>query len=398
MRKALLALALAAMGCTAVQAKLPGGISGTWYNPDQNGHGLSVNLVDDGLAIVIWHTFDPDGNPLTLYIQGPVHGRTITGVAYAPRGMQFGSFDPAALQLPVWGEVVLEFNDCQHASLRWSAGDAAYGSGEIAIERLTFVHGVDCDLPPINPLPTGLYAGTFSPATNRNGGHGVGIVDLEGRLWALEHLTVNGDEIPVAGNWDFHRSQVVLARPTEVLGERVEVAVAVHSNLWVASSVVSTAAIANVAATPGHWLVSGTQVAGSFEAGGGLAIRPQHWVAGAPVGMSLVQPIGVTHVTGDWGIRIRDQFFERSATLRVAADGSACINALPWESPDCDFRGTLRTPEGDVGLIDFEFRSTANPALPAYRGRGWLANVDGAFRLFLVGSNGTGGFGMAGSR
>jgi hypothetical protein len=390
MRKTLAALALAVIGCTAVHAKLPGGISGTWYNPEQSGHGLSVNLVDPGLAVVIWHTFDPAGNPLTLYIQGPVHGRTISGIAYAPRGMQFGSFDPAALQLPVWGEVIIEFADCLGAVLRWSASDPAYGSGTIPIERLTYIDGVDCDLPPVNALPTGLYSGNFSTVANRDGGRGIGIVDLEGRLWALEHRTPRGDEIPVPGNWDFYRSQVVLARPTEVDGARVAAAVVNHSNGWVAGSGIVTA-------TSGRWLIDGAQVNGTFDAGSGFAVRPQHWVPGS-AGMSLAKPVDAALLAGDWRIRIRDQFFFRTATLRVAADGSACIDVFELDAVDCDLRGTLRTPEGDVGLIDFDFSATANPALPTYRGRGWLAYVPGGAQLFLVGSNGTTGFGLVGTR
>jgi hypothetical protein len=393
MRKLLAALALAALGCSAVQAKLPGGISGTWYNPEQNGHGLSVNLVHQDLAVVIWHVFDTAGNPLTLYIQGPVHGRTFDGVAYAPSGMQFGSFDPEALQLPVWGEVSIDFSDCEQAVLRWSASDPAYGSGEIPIQRLTFVHGVDCQLPPPNSLPSGLYSGNFATLPGRSGGRGVGIVDLEGRLWGMQRWTPEGVPIPLSGNWVFDPGQVVVAVPTAVDGARIDVAITNYPNLWAFGTGTST----SVSASTGAWSIT-APIVGDFDAGPAhFSPRPQQWLPGAPFGMALVAPVSMQQVAGAYAIALRDQFLGQTGRLTVSAAGVACIVLrAPAATNACDFEGQVRTPEGDAGLVDFEFRRTGNPALPTYRGRGWLATVDGAHELVLVGGNGFTGFGLVG--
>lgn len=109
---------LAALAFThSATAGLPGSMSGTWYNPAQSGHGLSLDVLAADRAVAIWHVFDADGQPVTLYIDGHLDGRLLTGPAYAPVGMRFGSFDPAELQLPVWGQVAIDFSSCDQAQL-----------------------------------------------------------------------------------------------------------------------------------------------------------------------------------------------------------------------------------------------------------------------------------------
>jgi len=72
--------------------------SGSWYNPDQSGHGFSVeySILDDGTPIVLayWYVYDSDGNPIFLVGQGePGDGNTVTLEFVAPHGMTFGEFD-----------------------------------------------------------------------------------------------------------------------------------------------------------------------------------------------------------------------------------------------------------------------------------------------------------------
>ncbi|HSH28167.1 MAG TPA: hypothetical protein VK972_10455, partial [Wenzhouxiangella sp.] len=130
-------------------AALPGGISGHWYNPDQSGHGITLLLIQPDFAQAVWHVYDTDGDPLTLVIEGNVSGHQIEGTAYAPRGMHFGEFDPADMEVPVWGEVAINFSSCQRAELSWDATDPAYGEGSTPLHRLAGVVGADCVLPPV---------------------------------------------------------------------------------------------------------------------------------------------------------------------------------------------------------------------------------------------------------
>ena len=44
--------------------------SGAWYNPDQSGHGISVEVLDDERTAFFWYTYDLDGNPVWLTARG----------------------------------------------------------------------------------------------------------------------------------------------------------------------------------------------------------------------------------------------------------------------------------------------------------------------------------------
>jgi hypothetical protein len=72
--------------------------SGSWYNPEQDGHGFSLeySILDDGTPLVLayWYVYDADGNPIFLVGQGePGDGNTVVLEFVAPHGMKFGDFD-----------------------------------------------------------------------------------------------------------------------------------------------------------------------------------------------------------------------------------------------------------------------------------------------------------------
>ena len=80
MRRLVLAALLAIS--TAVAAQTDGadktgfvpnpGLTGSWFNPDQNGHGFIFEFIDDTTVLAYWFTFDPDGNRTWLFGVGTV--------------------------------------------------------------------------------------------------------------------------------------------------------------------------------------------------------------------------------------------------------------------------------------------------------------------------------------
>lgn len=147
-RGVLLALTLGVCGLltSGPGRALPLGIDGSWFDPDHSGHGVTVERIDAARALLFWHVFDPNGQPLTLYIDALVEGDTLRGQAWAPQGMRFGVFNPQTLQLPEWGEVSLQFSDCGNAVLRWRALLPEYGEGEAALQRLLPLGDPGCHL------------------------------------------------------------------------------------------------------------------------------------------------------------------------------------------------------------------------------------------------------------
>jgi hypothetical protein len=134
--------------------------SGSWYNPDQSGHGVNVEVVTPETLIIYWNTYHPDGTPMWLMSVAEIEGDTARGDAYHLSGMPFGMFDPAQLTKQSWGELNLTFLDCNNARLSYdsplSHGGIPFGAGDIELVRLTFIDSLDCP-----PLRHGKF-GNFS--------------------------------------------------------------------------------------------------------------------------------------------------------------------------------------------------------------------------------------------
>jgi hypothetical protein len=186
--------AIAALACVAsatlAQAALPPGLSGSWYNPAQPGHGLTVEVLDQERVLAGWYVFDPAGKPVNLYLEGEIQGATVRSKAYVARGMRFGSFNPSEHRVQHWGTVTVVFTSCDSATLTWNANGAAgqgYGSGSMPLSRLTGISHVDCEFSGVlSRLPSGTYSGTWDrPGGSRSGPYPLhAAVDSVGHLWA----------------------------------------------------------------------------------------------------------------------------------------------------------------------------------------------------------------------
>lgn len=179
----MLMISLSAWSTTAT-AQVPSGISGTWYNPAQNGHGVSIEVLSASRAIAFWYVYDRDGRPVHLYLDGRIEGLQIRGTAYTGSGMRFGAFDPATFNLDVWGQVELDLHSCGDLTLRYSgqgALGATFGTGEIRLQRLSQLRSLPCDY---DRLPEGLYQGSYATTRPSDSSELVAAVDEDGHLWA----------------------------------------------------------------------------------------------------------------------------------------------------------------------------------------------------------------------
>ena len=73
--------------------------SGSWYNPEQDGHGFSLEYseLNDGTAVVVayWYVYDIEGNQIYLIGTGEAkEDNTVTLEFVSTYGMKFGEFDP----------------------------------------------------------------------------------------------------------------------------------------------------------------------------------------------------------------------------------------------------------------------------------------------------------------
>ena len=128
----------------------PGGLSGSWYDPAQPGQGLVINARGDGLSTLTFFSYAPDsGEPVWLYGQGSVdeRGHMRFEAIARPNGARFDAFDPGAVDRAAWGEIEIDFSDCDNAVLRYRGDQSDYGEGTLTLARLTKPIGLgECGL------------------------------------------------------------------------------------------------------------------------------------------------------------------------------------------------------------------------------------------------------------
>jgi beta-glucanase (GH16 family) len=103
------------------------GHSGSWYWPDQDGHGFSMEFGElaDGspLAVIYWYTYDAQGNPIFMLGSGIPDGNRVAVEFVSPVGMVFGEFDPDSVSRENGGVGVFEFSDSDNASFSYTPSE-----------------------------------------------------------------------------------------------------------------------------------------------------------------------------------------------------------------------------------------------------------------------------------
>jgi hypothetical protein len=134
-------------------------ISGSWYNPAQDGHGINIEVINEKKMVVYWYAYHTDGTPMWLVTiaRWEPGSNVATGATYYNTGMTWGEFDPNDRAQTPWGTSTITFHNCNSATLQYEADEPSYGSGTIPMERLTFVAGVKCSDSTLH----GIYHGTW---------------------------------------------------------------------------------------------------------------------------------------------------------------------------------------------------------------------------------------------
>src|SRR5699024_7810555 len=126
-------------------AVINGDTSGNWYNAEQPGHGLRLEVLGLSRGILAWYTFDQAVEPLWLFGTGEIEGDTLhaelsrfSGTAFPP------DFNSSSVKGTTWGQVTFQLGSCESATLSYEPIDPAYQSGKIALSRLTRIDGAHC--------------------------------------------------------------------------------------------------------------------------------------------------------------------------------------------------------------------------------------------------------------
>ncbi|MDZ7789442.1 MAG: M14 family zinc carboxypeptidase [Xanthomonadales bacterium] len=122
-------------------------LSGSWYDPQQPGQGLTVQWISPDEMMLVWFTFDPDGRPYWLI--GLSREGTTDPIVFPElqtvRGPVFGDdFDPNDRQARVWGRAELTLG-CQQGLFEYETSLEGFQDGDLPLERLTELAGLGCD-------------------------------------------------------------------------------------------------------------------------------------------------------------------------------------------------------------------------------------------------------------
>ena len=141
--------------------------SGQWFDPDRNGEGIALEVLDDSKALVYMFTYPPPGAPgqqAWLIGVGDVLGNGIEFADVQRASLGAGG----ALQSQHWGRIGIVFDDCSHASMRWD-GPPDWGSLEVPLTRLTGLQDKGCGADPGATVATQASGAWFDPRYNGNG-------------------------------------------------------------------------------------------------------------------------------------------------------------------------------------------------------------------------------------
>lgn len=121
------------------------GLSGSWYQPDESGHGFSLQWLSRNEALIFWFTYDDEGHQQWLTGVGERKGDQILFPDIAvTSGARFGeAFDPGDVELHTWGMLALEL-DCDGGVIAWDATESGHGTGSMELERLTGLQQPAC--------------------------------------------------------------------------------------------------------------------------------------------------------------------------------------------------------------------------------------------------------------
>lgn len=109
--------------------------TGMWFNPEESGHGLQFEVLDQDDAAILYVTWfaHVDGEPMWLTGSGPLLGDRAFVDLIITNGQDF----PDSMNAAMWGELRVKFDNLNRATLSWTPLLESFEAGELTVERLT---------------------------------------------------------------------------------------------------------------------------------------------------------------------------------------------------------------------------------------------------------------------
>jgi hypothetical protein len=122
------------------------GFTGSWFDPQQSGQGLTVEVLSGNRFYATWFTFDAFGKQAWFTGVGTYAGNTATITqTVQPEGARWiPNFSSADIVAVPWGTLTFTFSDCSHGRVDFASSVAGFGSNHMNLTRLTMPAGLTC--------------------------------------------------------------------------------------------------------------------------------------------------------------------------------------------------------------------------------------------------------------
>ena len=122
------------------------GLSGSFKDLARNGEGIVVEWLTNGQVLVIFFTYDLDGNQYWVLGVAPPDGKSVTMEALYPSAWsRWGSqFDPDEVELSTWGDFTLTWTSCNELTFAYHSDLPGFGSATRNYTRITNLAGTSC--------------------------------------------------------------------------------------------------------------------------------------------------------------------------------------------------------------------------------------------------------------
>jgi hypothetical protein len=157
------------------------GTSAAWFDPERNGEGFVLEILDGDVAVMYWFTYDGEGQQDWYVAVGEVRGnRILFPDLLRVSGGQFGpGFDPGKVVRTPVGSAGFIFSSCDSGAMSWviDRDGGERRQGRMDLTRLSRVMGIDCGPPLGAPvLEVSTRAGSWYDPTHSGEGYALEIL------------------------------------------------------------------------------------------------------------------------------------------------------------------------------------------------------------------------------
>lgn len=134
------------LGCGDLTPHPNAGLSGSYFLPARNGEGIVVQWLPNGQVLVIFFTYDLNGDQQWVTGIGTSDGFSVTiDALYPSSSTSWGSeFDPSEVVLSPWGTFELTWTECGGVQFSYNSTVPGYGSATRDYVRLSNLWETSC--------------------------------------------------------------------------------------------------------------------------------------------------------------------------------------------------------------------------------------------------------------